>query len=153
MLVNFIKPVAAKLVLASGVLAAALVAMPRPASADTTSTIAIAAAAALIVGAIAYDSSGRPYYERDNRRWYVSREAANYYRYHRFPQRYGSWNRDDQGRYRQGWYGQGQYGQRQYGQGQYGQRQYGRGRYGQNRRGGSHNSYGSTYRPPHNGIR
>ncbi|HUY41417.1 MAG TPA: hypothetical protein VMV82_07605 [Candidatus Dormibacteraeota bacterium] len=148
MLVNFIKPVAAKLVLASGVLAAALVAMPRPASADTTSTIAIAAAAALIVGAIAYDNSGRPYYERDNRRWYVSREAANYYRYHRFPQRYGSWNR---GGGRQ--YGQGRYGQSRYGQGRYGQSQYGRGRYGQIRRGGSRNSYGSTYRPPHNGIR
>jgi hypothetical protein len=136
MLVNFIKPVAAKLVLASGVLAAALVAMPRPASADTTSTIAIAAAAALIVGAIAYDNSGRPYYERNNRRWYVSREAANYYRYHRFPQRYGSWNRG---------------GDRQYGQGRYGQGRYGQ--YGQNRRGGRRNSYGSTYRPPHNGIR
>lgn len=88
MLVNAIKSVFGKSVLAAGLLASlAIFAMPRPASADTQSTAAIVAAAAFIVGAIAYDNSGRPYYVRGGRRWYVSRPVADYYRTHRWGRR------------------------------------------------------------------
>jgi hypothetical protein len=82
----FAKPLIGKFVLAAGVLATAMVAMPRPASADTQSTAAIVAAAALIAGAIAYDSNGQPYYVREGRCWYVRTNVANYY------QREYGWN-------------------------------------------------------------
>jgi hypothetical protein len=55
---------------------------PRPAAADTASTIAIAAGAAAIVGALLYDSSNHPYYVRNNRRYYVTQQEAQYYRSH-----------------------------------------------------------------------
>ena len=94
MLVNFIKSAIGKSVLVAGLLASVTVfGMPRPASASTESTAAIVAAAALIVGAIAYDSSNRPYYVRDGRRWYVSPSVANYYRDNR-------WDRRDHRRHR-----------------------------------------------------
>jgi hypothetical protein len=107
-----IKSVAAKTALIGAMVASAVVALPRPASADTTSTIAIAAAAALIVGAIAYDNSGRPYYMRDGRRWYVSNDVGAYWernrgyygqlpsRYGRQPSRYGRDRWNDQRGYR-----------------------------------------------------
>ena len=89
LVLNFLKSVFGKSVLAAGLLASVSVfALPRPASADTQSTVAIAAAAALIIGAIAYDNSGRPYYVRDNRRWYVDRNVAQYYEMHRWDRRY-----------------------------------------------------------------
>ena len=55
---------------------------PQPAKADTASTIAIAAGAAAIVGALVYDSSNHPYYVRNNRRYYVTQQEATYYRGH-----------------------------------------------------------------------
>ena len=84
MFINFIKTAICKIVLATGLLASlSIFAMPAPASADTRSTAAIVAAAALVIGAIAYDNSGRPYYVRGGRRWFVSRDVASYWRYHR----------------------------------------------------------------------
>lgn len=83
MFVKTLKSNLTKIVLATGMLAATMIALPKPASADTGSTIAIAAAAAAIVGAIAYDSQGRPYYMRDRQRFYVSQDTANYWRFHR----------------------------------------------------------------------
>jgi hypothetical protein len=53
-----------------------------PAKADTASTVAIAAGAAAIVGALLYDSNNHPYYVRDNHRYYVTQNEANYYREH-----------------------------------------------------------------------
>jgi hypothetical protein len=50
------------------------------AKADTASTIAIAAGAAAIVGALLTDNSGRSYYVRDNQRHYVDHNTAVYYR-------------------------------------------------------------------------
>ncbi len=85
MLVNTIKPIATKVLLAGGLLAGlSLFAMSAPASADTRSTAAIVAAAGLIIGAVTYDQYGRPYYMRDNRRWYVNADAARYYNDHRY---------------------------------------------------------------------
>lgn len=90
MFVTFIKSIIGKSVLAAGLLASLTVfAMPSPASADTRSTMAIAAAAALVVGAIAYDHDGRPYYMRDGRRWFVSRDVVQYYQVHRWDRRRG----------------------------------------------------------------
>jgi hypothetical protein len=53
-----------------------------PAKADTTSTIAIAAGAAAIVGALIYDGSNHPYYVSNNHRYYVTQQEATYYRGH-----------------------------------------------------------------------
>jgi hypothetical protein len=52
------------------------------AQADTASTAAIIAGAAAITGALLYDSSNRPYYVRNNHRYYVSQQEAQYYRGH-----------------------------------------------------------------------
>jgi hypothetical protein len=135
MFATLVKPTISKIVLAAGVLAVTIFALPRPASADTQSTAAIVAAAALIVGAIAYDSSGRPYYDRDGRRWYVSRDTADYYRMH-FRNRNPWYGSDRNGQY--GGYGQygqyGQYGNRNGWNGQYGNRNGWNGQYGQNDR-------------------
>jgi hypothetical protein len=60
-----------------------------PAKADTGSTIAIAGAAALIVGSLLSDSSGRSYYVRNNQRHYVSHDTAVYYRSHHGGGNYG----------------------------------------------------------------
>ncbi len=58
------------------------------AKADTASTVAIAAGAAAIVGALLYDGNQQPYYVRNNRHYYVSQSEANYYRgHHRSVQR------------------------------------------------------------------
>jgi hypothetical protein len=54
-------------------------AVPRVASADTTSTALLVAGAAAIAGALLYDSSGHPYYVRSNKRYYVSQPVAQYY--------------------------------------------------------------------------
>ena len=67
---------------------------PRPAQADTNSTIAIAAAA--IVGLLTFDELNRPYYVRDGERCYVPDDVADYY----FQQNYGGWY----GNYRCDWY-------------------------------------------------
>jgi hypothetical protein len=52
------------------------------AKADTASTIAIAAGAAAIVGALLTDNTGRSYYVRGNQRHYVDHNTAVYYRSH-----------------------------------------------------------------------
>jgi hypothetical protein len=52
------------------------------ARADTASTIAIAAGAAAIVGALLTDNSGHSYYVSGNQRHYVSHNSAQYYRGH-----------------------------------------------------------------------
>ena len=51
-------------------------------SANTASTVAIAAGAAAIVGALLYDSSNHPYYVRNNHRYYVTQPEAQMYRAH-----------------------------------------------------------------------
>jgi hypothetical protein len=53
-----------------------------PAKADTGSTIAIAAGAAAIVGALLIDSNNRPYYVNSGRRYYVTQNEATYWRGH-----------------------------------------------------------------------
>ena len=55
---------------------------PTMAKADTASTAAIIAGAAVIVGALLYDGNNRPYYVRDNHRYYVTQNEAQYYRGH-----------------------------------------------------------------------
>jgi hypothetical protein len=70
-----------RLVLASALVAAATFSLPRAAQANTSSTLAIAGAAA-IVGALLIDGNNRPYYVNNNRRYYVSQSQASYYRNH-----------------------------------------------------------------------
>jgi hypothetical protein len=55
---------------------------PAPAKADTTSTALFAVGAAAIVGALLYDGNNRPYYVRNNHRYYVTQGEAQYYRNH-----------------------------------------------------------------------
>jgi hypothetical protein len=57
-------------------------ATPTAAKADTASTVAIAAGAAAIVGALLYDGNNHPYYVRNNHRYYVTQNEAQYYRGH-----------------------------------------------------------------------
>lgn len=85
---------------ATGIVTAALVvtgfAPSLPASADTASTAAIAAGAALIVGGLIYDSQNRPYYNRGGRRVYVSERDAQDYRRQggRYRDNHGQWHQD-----------------------------------------------------------
>ncbi len=72
----------ASTVLGSLALAGTLAGTATPAKADTASTIAIAAGAAAIVGALLYDGSNHPYYIRNNHRYYVTQDEATYYRSH-----------------------------------------------------------------------
>lgn len=67
----------------TALVAVAIIPIPRPAQADTTSTALIIAGAAAIVGALLLDSNNRPYYVNNNRRYYVTQDEANYYRTHR----------------------------------------------------------------------
>ncbi len=62
-------------------------AMPQVAVANSASTAAWAAAAAVIVGTIFYDSNHRPYYnDRYGYRRYVNPNVAAYYQQHRWSQ-------------------------------------------------------------------
>src|ERR1700722_7637408 len=70
-----------RLVIASALLAAARISLPKPAAADTPSTLAIAGAAA-VLGALLIDGNNRPYYVNNNHRYYVSQSQANYFRPH-----------------------------------------------------------------------
>lgn len=70
-----------RVVIASALLAAVTISLPKAAQADTASTMAIAGAAA-IVGALLIDGNNRPYYVNNNHRYYVSQSQANYYRAH-----------------------------------------------------------------------
>jgi len=80
----FLKPTTA---IASLLVAGMLVA-PQPAPADTASTAAIIAGAMGIVGALLIDANNRPYYVKNNHRYYVSQPEAQYYRsHHRVVQR------------------------------------------------------------------
>ena len=107
-----VKPIVTKFVLTLGLIASLTFAMPRPASADTQSTVAIVAAAAAIVGAIAYDNSGRPYYVRYGHRCYVSPAVVNYYHsrgWDRVAPQYHTWNNNPGrgNRHDRGYYGHG----------------------------------------------
>jgi hypothetical protein len=77
---------------------------PRPAQADTNSTIAIAAAA--IVGILLFDSNNRPYYYRSGRPVYVSNQVASYYVQQRDPRWYsqhrGDWQ-SNRGQFSRDW--------------------------------------------------
>jgi VIT1/CCC1 family predicted Fe2+/Mn2+ transporter len=68
--------------LAVAIATVAVLPVARPVLADTTSTIAIAAAAGLIVGALLTDSNNQPYYVSNGRHVYVSQNTATYYRAH-----------------------------------------------------------------------
>jgi hypothetical protein len=70
------------LAVGAALVAAVTISLPRPAQADTTSTALFAVGAAAIAGALLYDANNQPYYIRDNHRYYVSRQAAAYYREH-----------------------------------------------------------------------
>jgi hypothetical protein len=60
----------------------AIIPLPRPAQADTGSTLLIAGAAAAIVGSLLIDSNNQPYYVNNGRHVYVSQDTARYYRSH-----------------------------------------------------------------------
>jgi len=70
------------LIMGTAIIAGSATAAPRPAQADTTSTLLIAAGAAAIVGALLTDANNHPYYVKDNRRYYVTQDEANYYGAH-----------------------------------------------------------------------
>jgi hypothetical protein len=61
---------------------ATLLPIARPAQADTTSTIILAAAAGAIIGSLFTDTNNQPYYVNNGRHVYVSQNTANYYRAH-----------------------------------------------------------------------
>jgi hypothetical protein len=67
---------------AVAIAAVSLVPMARPAVADTTSTIILAAAAGAIVGSLFTDGNNQPYYVNNGRHVYVNQNTANYYRAH-----------------------------------------------------------------------
>lgn len=69
------------LVLAAAVATVGVFPFARPAQADTTSTVLIAAAAA-IVGTLLVDSNHQNYYVNNGRHVYVSQNTATYYRSH-----------------------------------------------------------------------
>jgi hypothetical protein len=62
--------------------AVAIVPFARPAQADTTSTAALALAAAAIVGTLLVDSNNQQYYVSNGRHIYVGQNTARYYRAH-----------------------------------------------------------------------
>ncbi len=81
--------------IAAAIATVAVIPMARPAQADTTSTIILAAAAGAIIGSLFTDSNNQPYYVNNGRHVYVSHNTANYYRAHgnsrnHGPQRDGS---------------------------------------------------------------
>jgi hypothetical protein len=78
----------------------AIVPLARPAQADTTSTIFLAAAAGAIIGSLFTDSNNQPYYVNNGRHVYVSQNTATYYRAHGNDRNRGP-QRDGQQRYAQ----------------------------------------------------
>lgn len=70
------------LLMAATLATVAIIPVPRPAQADTGSTLLIAGAAAMIVGALLVDSHNQPYYVSNGRHIYVSQSTAVYYRAH-----------------------------------------------------------------------
>ncbi len=87
--------------LAAAFATVAAVPLARPAQADTTSTIILAAAAGAIIGSLFTDSNNQPYYVSNGRHVYVSQNTASYYRSHgnnqrRGPQRDGQWQNHQQ---------------------------------------------------------
>jgi hypothetical protein len=70
------------LFLAAAIAAVTLVPMARPALADETSTIILAAAAGAIIGSLFTDANNQPYYVNNGRHVYVSQNTATYYRAH-----------------------------------------------------------------------
>lgn len=71
-----------RLVVGTAIVAATAVSIPRPAQADTASTVAIIAGAATIVGALLLDGNNQPYYVNNNRKYYVTQNEASYWRSH-----------------------------------------------------------------------
>ena len=74
------KPTA--LFIAAAIATVAVIPMARPAQADTTSTVLLAAAAGAIIGSLFTDGNNQPYYVNNGRHVYVSNNTANYYRAH-----------------------------------------------------------------------
>lgn len=70
------------LLMAATLATVAVLPVPRPAQADTASTLLIAGAAAMIVGALLVDSNNQPYYVSNGRHVYVSQSTAQYYHAH-----------------------------------------------------------------------
>jgi hypothetical protein len=70
------------LFIAGAIAIVAIVPVARPAQADTTSTIILAAAAGAIIGSLFTDSNNQPYYVNNGRHVYVSHNTATYYRAH-----------------------------------------------------------------------
>jgi hypothetical protein len=68
-----------RLALGTALIAAITVSLPRPAQADTSSTL-MAVAAGAIVGALLLDGNNQPYYVNNNRKYYVSQQEASYWR-------------------------------------------------------------------------
>jgi hypothetical protein len=78
----------------------AMIPVPRPAQADTGSTLLVAGAAAMIVGALLVDSHNQPYYVSGGRHIYVSQNTAVYYRAHyNHGNHYGQYQNTSQQRY------------------------------------------------------
>jgi hypothetical protein len=77
------------LMIAAAITIAAVVPIARPAQADTTSTVLLAAAAGAIVGSLFTDSNNQPYYVNNGRHVYVQQNTANYYRAHGNNRRHG----------------------------------------------------------------
>ena len=82
--------------IAAAIATVAVMPLTRPAQADTASTVAIAAAAGAIVGALLMDSNNQPYYVNNGRHVYVSRSTATYYRAHGNNRGRGQQNNDQQ---------------------------------------------------------
>jgi hypothetical protein len=70
------------IIVAATLATVAILPIARPAQADTASTVAIAAAAGAIVGALLTDSNNQSYYVNNGRHVYVNRSTATYYRAH-----------------------------------------------------------------------
>lgn len=77
------------IVIGTALVAAAGISRPAPAVASTAGDIAVAAGA--IVGALLIDANNHPYYVRDNHRYYVTQDEANYYRAHHHVVQRAAW--------------------------------------------------------------
>jgi hypothetical protein len=83
------------LFIAAAIATVGVLPVARPAQADTTSTIILAAAAGAIIGSLFTDSNNQPYYVNNGRHVYVSQNTASYYRAHGNTQHRGA-QRDGQ---------------------------------------------------------
>jgi hypothetical protein len=79
---EFVQTALKRSVVGIALIATTVVSMPRPAQADTATTVAIVAGAAAIVGALLVDGNNQPYYVQNNRKYYVTQNEAQYWRSH-----------------------------------------------------------------------